>query len=245
MCLIVLSWRSAGARLVLAANRDESHARPAAPLAWWTSPRILAGRDLEAGGTWLGLAPDGRFAALTNLRGGGRSGALSRGLIVPEFLAGELGAREYLAALATRAGRYSPFHLLVADGGELAYLASPGGTPRVLAPAIYALGNDGLDEHEEKLARTRVGLARLMAGAPSLGALIELLADREPAALAAGASEAERRLSAPFVLHKEYGTRCTTALVDAGTTIEVAEQSYDASGRVTGIRRESFPPERA
>src|SRR5690606_19920936 len=88
MCLIAVAWRATGRRpLIVAANRDESHARPTEPAHWWPdAPRILAGRDALAGGTWLGVDAAGRFAAVTNLRGAAPLvGQRSRGTLVADF----------------------------------------------------------------------------------------------------------------------------------------------------------------
>src|ERR1700752_628844 len=98
MCLVVLAWRVVpGYRLVLAGNRDEFPARPAAPMDWWPAPRLLAGRDLEAGGTWLGVDPAGRFGVVTNFRGGPQPRApRSRGRLIPEYLGSPGSARAFL-----------------------------------------------------------------------------------------------------------------------------------------------------
>ena len=124
MCLIVLAWEaSPKTRLAVAANRDEFFARRAAPAAWWKgAPDVLAGRDLGAGGTWLGVTRKGRFAALTNFRDGSASkkdGAPSRGALAADFLRGDATAADYVAAIQSGAGRYHGFNLLVSDGAEL------------------------------------------------------------------------------------------------------------------------------
>jgi uncharacterized protein with NRDE domain len=246
MCLVVLSFgASRHVPLVLAANRDELHARPAVALAWWREPRLAAGRDLEAGGTWLGVGADGRFAALTNVRGGGRrpTGLRSRGELVPEFLAGKASPHEYLARLAGHAARYPPFHLLVASESELAYLSSAEREPRALGAGLHALGNGGLADSEEKVARSRRGLAQLLAAdaVPDAESLIALLRDPRPAPdLSPDATPEQRIASAPFVLHPQFGTRCTTALVRVGDEITLVERSYEPSGKAAGTVALSF-----
>src|SRR5947209_1757526 len=115
MCLIVLAWRAVPSfRLVVAANRDEFHRRPAAAAAFWSDrPSILAGRDLEAQGTWMGVSRNGRFAAVTNYRGAREARAAeSRGALVARFLAGADAAGDYMKAVADRAAAYSGFNLL-------------------------------------------------------------------------------------------------------------------------------------
>ena len=167
MCLLVLAWRvHARYRLVVAANRDEFHARPAAPLAKWPPPaELLAGRDLRSQGTWLGIDQARRFGVVTNFRElqPPRTGAPSRGDLVPGFLAahGEhpVGrAGDFLAALEPRAAAWSGFNLLLADADALWY-ASNRTTPfaRELGPGVYGLANESLDTPWPKLQRVRSG----------------------------------------------------------------------------------------
>ncbi|MDO9321313.1 MAG: NRDE family protein, partial [Pseudomonas sp.] len=116
MCLIVFAWRPGHAvPLLVAANRDEFYARPSAALAHWDEqPGIYAGRDLQAGGTWLGVGPQGRFAALTNLRDPAQPlGARSRGELPAGFLSSQLPPAEFLAELQSKASEFSGFNLLV------------------------------------------------------------------------------------------------------------------------------------
>src|SRR5579862_6266793 len=125
MCLLALAWPAhPRCRLVVAANRDEFHERPAAPLARWPEPPgILAGRDLRAAGTWLGLDPARRFGVVTNFRElqERAPAAPSRGGLIPAYLGGARGAREFCARLAPAAMEYAGFNLLLADGGTLWY----------------------------------------------------------------------------------------------------------------------------
>src|SRR6202790_5564793 len=137
MCLILVAWRAhADYPLVLAANRDEFHARAAAPAAWWQDPQILAGRDLSAGGTWLGVARDGRFAALTNYRDPAilQRDAPSGGDLVPATLAVMLPVEQRLQQLRRTAGNYNGFNLIFSDGQRPAVFESVPGDGRVLEP---------------------------------------------------------------------------------------------------------------
>src|SRR5262245_10572919 len=150
MCLLVLAWdMHPRYRLVFAGNRDEFHERPSAPLGWWTdSPRILAGRDLQAGGTWLGLSRQGRFGVVTNFRDLQRplEGAPSRGALITRWLAGEAPLDGFLEELHESAARYAGFNLLLSDGESLVYASNR--LPefsRTLAPGIYGLSNHLLD----------------------------------------------------------------------------------------------------
>src|SRR5690242_14369534 len=127
MCLILVGWRArCDYPLLVAANRDEFHGRPAAPAAFWKDrPEILAGRDLEAMGTWMGVNRSGRFAAVTNYRGAREpSAAESRGALVSGFLAGSASASAYISDVAARAARYSGFNLLVCDRQELWWMSN-------------------------------------------------------------------------------------------------------------------------
>ncbi len=248
MCLLVLAWRVHPLYpLVVAANRDEFHERPAAALARWPAPlQILAGRDLRAGGTWLGLDRARRFGVVTNFRElqPPKPGAASRGALIPQYLEGALTPPQFLAALAPRAGGYSGFNLLLADRESLWYgcnRAQPFARP--LAAGVYGLSNEFLDTPWPKLERVRRGFEAWLGkptGASPVG-LFELLEDRtrvtDDAHLPAGdvAREWERALSAPFVEHPDYGTRCSTVLLLAadGTTY-LGERSFDPGGRCAG-----------
>jgi uncharacterized protein with NRDE domain len=253
MCLLVLAWRvHTRYRLVVAANRDEFHARAAAPLAKWPPPAdLLAGRDLRSQGTWLGIDRERRFGVVTNFRElqPARTAAPSRGELVPDYHGARHGegparAADFLAALEPRAAAWSGFNLLLSDADSLWY-ASNRTTPfaRELRPAVYGLANESLDTPWPKLQRVRSGFeAWLREGADAEAeGLFALLADRTPAEEAPGARSGalprkwERALSAPFVLHPEYGTRCSTVLLLEGDgQLQLAERRFDPNGRSSG-----------
>ncbi|AOJ01692.1 NRDE family protein [Burkholderia mayonis] len=235
MCLIVFDWQpdaTHGPVLTLAANRDEFFRRTSAPLSWWSdAPNVLAGRDLEGGGTWLGVARDGRFAALTNYRAPFdiRAGAPTRGKLVSEFLAGNnVAPLDFLAIVAEKAVFYNGFTLLVGDAvrGELAWYcnrpadAQPApDAPALVAPGVHGLSNARLDAPWPKLVAKRSELGTLLTGdaAAPLDALIEMMRDTREAADDALPRtgiplERERALSAAFIETPEYGSRGTTAL---------------------------------
>jgi uncharacterized protein with NRDE domain len=249
VCLVVLAWRAAPAhRLVLAGNRDEAHARPAAPMDWWHGPRLLAGRDLEAGGTWLGVDERGRFGVVTNFRGGHAvANGPSRGGLIPAYLAGTTGPGAFLESLAREAARYTGFSLLLGDSTELAYFSNcdPSG-PRRLPPGFYGLSNGTLDAPWPKVTVARARLRALATAQPSVAALLDLLADPTPAAdtllpdTGVGL-EIERRLSPAFIVGPVYGTRCGSVLLlaDDGDTTAV-ERSFGADGRPLATRRFDF-----
>ena len=192
MCLILVAWKALQVHpLVVAANRDEFHARPAAPAGFWEDrPGILAGRDLEARGTWMGISREGRFAAVTNYRGAREPRAVeSRGALVTRFLEDAQPAGDYIARLARQSSAYSGFNLLAADGEALWWISNRGGEPRRLEPGIYGLGNALLDspEVEPRKRRFEQALGHGVAVEPLFSVL------------------AEARIVDPV-----YGTRCST-----------------------------------
>ena len=157
MCLILVAFKTVeDYPLLIAANRDEFHARPAQKADWWPDDAdLLGGRDLQAGGTWLGVHRSGKFAAVTNYRDADASkrGRRSRGHLVSEFLQGKLSPSAYIQTL--QGDDFSGFNLLVSDGETLAYLSNRGANSGELAPGLYALSNATLDTPWEKVERSR------------------------------------------------------------------------------------------
>ncbi|BBP62658.1 hypothetical protein PHLH5_01990 [Pseudomonas sp. Cab53] len=238
MCLIVFAWRPGHARpLIVAANRDEFYARPTLPLAQWPdAPHVHAGRDLEAGGTWLGIGADGRFAALTNIRDPGQGPAFkSRGELVARFLGGSLSIADYFSEVVPRAGEYGGFNLLLGDGAELWHFNARDARPQCLAEGLYGVSNAGLNTPWPKLLKARAALAEVLDD-PHPQALLALLNDPEPAPVAdlpdTGVGLAtERLLSSVFIASPAYGTRASTALiVHADGTRHLVERSFGPHG---------------
>ena len=238
MCLIVVGWRAhPDYPLVVAANRDEFHARPTADAARWPdAPRVIGGRDLEAGGTWLGITEMGRFAAVTNVREPGMAkGEISRGALTREFLLSSEAASDY--AKNIEPNRYSGFNLLLADGDSLFYCSNRDGEPRPLPPGIYGLSNHLLDSPWPKLVKARQRFGEALQHLPAESAFFGLLADQ---AIVADESlpktgvpiEWERLLSAVFVKSENYGTRASTLVWQrADGAIHLHEQSFGREGR--------------
>jgi uncharacterized protein with NRDE domain len=251
MCLLVLAWRChARHRLVVAANRDEFHARPAAPLAPWDAPAgIIAGRDQLAAGAWFAVDTRRRFGIVTNFRefGRRRRSAPSRGGLIPGWLAGGLSPGDYLRQLETDAPGFAGFNLLLGDHDSLWYASNRADQfARELPPGIYGLSNEFLDTPWPKLVRVRGRFTRLLEdplsanGEQLAGRLFEMLADREPAPpdrVPPGdlTPEWARTLSAPFVLDPAYGTRCSTVLtIGSDDALRIAERRFAADGSPAG-----------
>jgi uncharacterized protein with NRDE domain len=166
MCLILFAYqRHPRYRLILAANRDEFYARPTAPLGFWADhPQVLAGRDLEQKGTWLGVTRGGRLAAITNYRDPQaiKPNAPSRGHLVSDFLKGSIPPLDYLQDISASAARYSGFNLLVGDPSGLFYFSNHGAVMCRLAPGLYGLSNGLLDIPWPKVDQGKQALAALV-----------------------------------------------------------------------------------
>jgi uncharacterized protein with NRDE domain len=251
MCLLVLAWRRHPQYpLVLAGNRDEFHARAAAPADWWDDPRdFLAGRDLQAGGTWLGVMRDGRSAVVTNYRELGERlpDAPSRGGLIVDYTRSRQSPERFLAQLAGNAQAYAGFNLIVGDATALAWYSNRDGAPRRLQPGIYGLSNHLLDTPWPKLTRVRERFASaLAADRMDPDALLALLDDRTPAAEderpdTGLPAELERALSAPFIVTPAYGTRCSTILtISADRRCTFVERRFDPEGHALGEARFEF-----
>ena len=209
MCLIVLAWRvHAEHPLIVAANRDEFHARPAAPAAFWEDhPGILAGRDLEARGTWMGVSRSRKFAAVTNYRGAKEPRAVeSRGALVSRFLVNGTPPSDYIHSL--KSTLFSGFNLLASDGDELWWMSNRGGEPRRLEPGVYGLGNTLLDAPE--VDGIKQAFAQELSPAPAVESLFRLLETAK-------------------IIHPQYGTRCSSVLL-GGERTRYAERSFSADG---------------
>jgi uncharacterized protein with NRDE domain len=250
VCLIAIAWKARGdLPLVVAANRDEWRERPAQPAHWWSDhPGLLAGRDLQAGGTWMGVTTTGRFAAVTNFRDPSdkRSTARSRGELVTDFLAGSESAARFLSNLSARDHEYNGFNLIVGDGLALLYYGSREGQVRALDRGVYGLSNHLLDEPWPKVTLARREMQAALEDADPAPRLFEMLSstaiapDLQLPHTGVG-PDWERRLSAALITGKDYGTRASTvlALSPEGETV-FEERTRDANGAVTQVARERF-----
>ncbi|MFN3358690.1 MAG: NRDE family protein [Pseudomonas sp.] len=238
MCLIVFAWRPGHAQpLIVAANRDEFYARPSLPLAQWEdAPHVYAGRDLEAGGTWLGVNADGRFAALTNIRDPHQPPARkSRGELVARFLNGSLSVDDYLAEVNGRSIEYAGFNLLLGTQDELWHYNANETEPTRLKEGVYGVSNAGLDTPWPKLVKAKAALREGLDN-PQPEALLDILSDSQTAPFAelpdTGVGLAtESLLSSVFIASPSYGTRASTALiVNADGTRQMVERSFGPLG---------------
>lgn len=245
MCVLALAWRAHPRwRIILAGNRDELHARPAQALARWDAPgRLIAGRDLEAGGTWLGVSEDGRLAVVTNLRGYGtpRPGMASRGALVTDLLAGG-------DADGVDLSTFNPFNLILIAAGRARFLTNRPQTVRTdLEAGIYGLSNGALDEPWPKTMHLKsMLLGWTMGEADDPSALFAALrSDRLPhvGVEPAVPSDAplEPRDSPIFIDNPVYGTRCSTVVaVDAQGRGVIMERRFAADGSDAGETRIAF-----
>lgn len=250
MCLIALAWRARDdLPLLIAANRDEWRERPAKPAHWWPDrPELLAGRDLEAGGTWMGVTRNGRFAAVTNFRDPSdkRATARSRGMLVTQFLLGDETPGRFLSGLSPSAHEYNGFNLIVGDGAGLFYYGSREGVPRAIEPGVHALSNHILDEPWPKVIAARIAMDRALDEKDPAAALFEMLSDRSTAPDATLPNtgvrlEWERRLSSALITGADYGTRASTVVaIDAKGRVRFEERTRDESGAVVGTVAERF-----
>ena len=254
MCLILLSYNSHPVfKLVMAANRDEFYNRPTAPLeVWENEPRIAAGRDLKGGGTWMGVSPDGRLAAITNYRDPRalKPQAPTRGTLVTEFLTGGLSARDYLEKLSGSAGDYNGFNLLVHDGADFCFFSNREGVVRPISPGLHGLSNHLLDTPWPKIKRGLELFETATAGkVVSPENIFAVLGDRklppdgELPDTGVGIAW-ERRLSPLFIESDIYGTRSSSCVtIDRSGKLDFYERPYSgksAGGPAPQTRKVSF-----
>jgi len=243
MCIMAMAWNAHPRwRLILIGNRDELHARPAAPLARWEQPNhLIAGRDLLSGGTWLGVSEQGRAAIVTNLRGYGdpRPDRASRGALVTDLLAG---------SEAAALDDFNPFNLILLDPNQAHFLTNrPAPLRTELTPGLYGLSNGMLDAPWPKtLALKSALLDWLMAGAATPLALFDALRSENltHAGIAPDTPSdvpAEALISPIFIRNPTYGTRCSTIIaIDMQGHGTITERRFDPEGTQTGESSFSF-----
>lgn len=255
MCLIAIAVApTPDLRLVVAANRDEFHDRPSSPACWWPdAPDVLGGRDLRAGGSWLALRRDGRFAAVTNVRRMEASapGARSRGALVRDFVTGDVDATTFAERLAAQATRHGGFNLLAYDGRHAVWAGTAQGYRwRVLEPGVHVVSNADLDTPWPKCRRLAEAMQRAIGQDIDIDTdlLFTALADTRPAADEelpdTGVGIAlERMLSPPFVRSPPYGTRASTVVVvPRASEARFLERRWRPDGSLDGQSRFRFLP---
>lgn len=246
MCLVALAWKTHPRwRLLLAGNRDEFHGRPTAALAPWPGPtRILAGRDLQSGGTWVGVDERGRCAVVTNVRDP-RAPSItgtSRGALPVDFLQGALEASTEARLLTANARQYAPFNLLLIDGNSCEYIGNhPTPNHQAIAPGIHGMSNGGFDMPWPKTRKLCEAMGRWSQTDASDPALLwQALADEHVAAdsdlpdTGVGV-ELERKLSAAFIRGTQYGTRASTIIaIDHAGQGYISERRFGPGGVFEG-----------
>ena len=247
MCLILFALQAhPDYPLVVAANRDESYARPTAPAAFWQDhPQVYGGRDLEMGGAWMGLTTRGRFAAVTNFRDGFPKGTAprSRGELTGGYLTGDQAALPYLHTIAARKTEYADFGTLAGDPKALWFLSNHGSGVEAVTPGVHGLSNHLLDTPWPKVADGKRELAALLEGDKTAlaEALFDMLADRSVAAenvlpdTGVGMAR-EKQLGPKFIaVDARYGTRASTVvLVHRDGTVFYGERSFGPLGTFIG-----------
>ena len=242
MCLLSFRWLDHPTyTLVFAGNRDEAYRRPTRPAQFWDEdPTLLAGRDLKAGGTWMGVTRTGRWAVITNVRDPSRQrpDAPSRGHLVTDYLQSTVSPNEFGAVLADETSRYNGFNLLVGTPTECVYVSTERDEAESVSPGIHGLSNAELDTSWPKTDRAKQRMLRLTQprsltngrGSVDPSGLLDMLDDREPFPVeqlpdTGVGEEPEKMLSPLFITSDEYGTRASTVLL------------ISKSGRVTFVER--------
>ncbi|HUD90902.1 NRDE family protein [Sphingobium sp.] len=249
MCIMAMAWDAHPRwHLVLVGNRDEYHARPAAPLGRWTDrPGLIAGRDLQSGGTWLGVAEAGRAAIVTNLRGygGPQADRASRGALVTDLLAGD---GPYADIGQAALDDFNPFNLILVERSRAYFLTNrPAPLRTALTPGLYGLSNGTLDAPWPKTLALKAALLNwLTEGADEPEQLFAALRlERLPEAGIAPATPSdapdEAAASPIFIRNPTYGTRCSTIVaIDREGLGRIVERRFDAMGAMTGVTAEDF-----
>jgi uncharacterized protein with NRDE domain len=238
MCLIIFAFQTHPRyKLILAANRDEYYHRPTAPAGWWEDARfLLAGKDLEAGGTWMGITKKGKLAALTNYRGSEspKKDPSSRGTLVSQYLLSNIPGREYLEGVTAKSAQYNDFNLILGDMDKLFFYSNRQEEILQVPPGVHGLSNDSLDTPWPKVVKGKQlleqqVLSQAEISLPSIFSLLEdtgMAPDQQLPDTGIGI-EYERVLSSIFIKSPAYGTRSSTVLlVDKDNRVTFAERGF-------------------
>ncbi|MEE8514129.1 MAG: NRDE family protein [Gammaproteobacteria bacterium] len=252
MCLILFSNKEHPVySLVLGTNRDEFYERPTAPASFWTdAPNMLAGRDLRHGGTWLGIHRNGRFAAVSNYRdpSSDRLQALSRGIVVRDFLLGFAEPLAYLQQLSRKRNQYNYFNLILGKASDIWYYCNRNDEVRSLSSGLYGMSNHLLNTPWLKVEEGKAALRQLISKEKNIHPerILDILADRSIAndyrLPDTGVSlDMERMLSARFISSAHYGTRSSTVLlIDKQGNVTFTERSFDTQSNESKTLRYRF-----
>lgn len=249
MCLILFAYQKHPEfPLILIANRDEYYARPTRDAHWWDDAEIFAGRDLEAGGTWLGVNRQGHVAAVTNVRepGGMRAGKKSRGDLTRDYLAAAGQPEDYLQQLVRHDQDFAGFNLLLGNPAGLWFYSNRDHGIRPVEPGVYGISNGSFDEPWPKLSTGKDELKSLISGDIDTIELMEILTDHQIAQdhelPSTGVPlDFERLLSSRFIRSPEYGTRaCSVVTIDVNNRVSFEEQNYSDSEHSGNLIRETF-----
>ena len=249
MCLLAIAFNQRpDISLAVCSNRDEFYQRPTLPMHWWQDVPVLAGRDKQEGGTWMGLSRSGRFAAVTNFRDFSKPGfhearPKSRGNLVTDFLCSQGSAQSWADSVLGDFDLYGGFNLLIYDGEQLLYLNNFNNQIRSLEPGTYALSNHLLDSPWPKVDYARQQLRQTLdkhsSSQQMLDDLLGLLEQNQtyPDHLLPSTgvpADWEKRLSSAFIVAEDYGTRASTSIVLSSSGSSIAEQTY-----IKGIAEQS------
>jgi uncharacterized protein with NRDE domain len=249
MCLILFAWQQhPDYPLIAIANRDEYYARPSRDAQWWEDSDIFAGRDLEAGGTWLGVNRRGHFAAVTNVRepGSMQPGRRTRGDLTRDYLAGSDDAETYLARLALHDQEFAGFNLLLGDLSGLWFYSNREQKIRRVETGVHGISNGAFDEPWPKLKSGRAELSAQLDGEIRHDRLMDILVDHRVAEDdelpdTGVALDFERLLSSRFIRSSTYGTRaCSVITLDRQQRVEFSEQNYTDAEHPGSLRHETF-----
>jgi uncharacterized protein with NRDE domain len=252
MCLIIVAYKvHPEYPLLIAANRDESHQRPTRQAEYWVNePSILAGHDLEEGGSWLGMNKYGRIAAVTNYRSGAKlkSSNTSRGLLVSEYLKYKKPSRSYLDSCLANLADFDAFNLLLGDVNGLYFLNSREKTYTQLQAGFYGISNGDFDSNWPKVKRAKQQIHDLLKAdqLDSHEAILTTLTDKylpddESLPDTGVGIEWERALAPIFITAKDYGTRSSSVVsVNKNDKVRFTERSYDRFGDIENTRQFEF-----
>ncbi len=255
MCIVALAWRVLDETpLCLISNRDEFYQRPTQALYEWENSPIIAGQDLQSGGTWMGITTSGRWAVITNLRDGNDKNnyPTSRGHIIQHFLESELKPIRFAQELEKRQCDYAGFNLFVGDRDQAVYMSNRGEAPQVLAHGVYVVSNGLMSEDWQKTRHLRKRFTQEflpMLQYPDMPesdlcyAVWDILEDERkiiPELLPkTGIShEMEQLLSSTFIQSPVYGTRCSNFLrmkTDEWQWLEKSQQGETAEQVVVQV----------